>query len=181
MKAIIMIILSILIVSCGSRQKAKEQDKYQTFSDTSVEKSSKADLKIERSESDLQVTDLSKTNISVSPKCKSVPGSPSAPGTAAPRTMTIKDGKGNEAMIPVDENSEIRIENTAELSSKLKITELQLKASEKENTELKVKNKELLEQNRLSVKSERPVWWLYIFLFFAGMIFLPTIKFFIKR
>ena len=181
MKKIILLTFSLFLVSCGSRQKHLQKNETKTESENSVNSNSEAAVKINRNDSELQVSDLSKTKISVIPsinKC-SDPQNPKQP--SQPRNLNVKDSKGNEVNIPVDENSEIHIENTSSLETKLKSTELELAASEKENINLQAKNTELKKQIDSSVKSNKPMWWLYILIFVLGVICIPTIKFFIRK
>lgn len=176
-KIIILIVISLIIVSCGSRQKNLQKNETKTESENSVNSNSEAAVKLNRKDSELQVSDLSKTKISVIPKGNkcSDPQNPKPP-----RNMNVKDSKGNEVNIPVDENSEIHFENTSELETKLKNMELKLAASNKENINLQAKYTEVQKQLNSSVKSNKPMWWLYILLFVSGIFFIPTIKFFTK-
>lgn len=178
-KILILLVISLLGTACGTRKKTSEKNEIKKQVEAKVKSNSEAVLKVDGKDSELQVSDLSKTKISVIPKtakCLNLEGTP-----ASPRTMTIKDSKGNEATVPVDENSEIHIENTSELESKLKMTELQLSASKKENINLKSKNEELQRNSSLNVESKKPMLWLYVLLFLSGVAFLPTIKYFIKK
>lgn len=181
MKKTILLTFSCFIISCGTRQKDLQKIETKTESENSVNSSSEATVKINRKDSELQVSDLSKTKISVIPKASkcSDPQNPKQP--LQPRNMNLKDSKGNEVNIPVDENSEIHIENTSALETKLKDTELELAANEKENINLHAKNTELQKQIDSSVKSNKPMWWLYILIFVLGVICIPTIKFFIRK
>ncbi|ANF51757.1 hypothetical protein A0O34_15135 [Chryseobacterium glaciei] len=181
MKKTILLTLSLFLLSCGTRQKDLQKNETKTESENSVNSSSEAAVKINRKDSQLQVSDLSKTKISVIPKVNkcSDPQNPTQP--PQPRNMNVKDSKGNEVNIPVDENSEIHIENTSELETKLKSTELELGISEKENINLQTKNTELQKQIDSSVKSNKPMWWLYILIFVLGVLFIPIIKFFIRK
>jgi len=180
-KIILLLTFSLLLFSCGSRQKTFEENQSNKLSETSIDNSSEASVKIGRKDSELKVSDLTKTKISVIPKtgkCKDPQGSDIP---SKPRTMTVKDEKGNETSIPVDENSEIHIENTTELETKLKSTETDLVQTQKEKTNLQARNEELKKELKSSLESNRPMWWLYILLFVSGVIFIPTIKFILKK
>lgn len=181
MKKIILLTFSLLLVSCGSRQKNLQKNEIKTESENSTNSSSEAAVKINRKDSELQVSDLSKTKISVIPKVNkcSDPQNPKQP--SQPRNMNVKDSKGNELNIPVDENSEIHFENTSELETKLKRTELELVSKEKENINIQTKYNESQKQLASAVKSNKPMWWVYILIFVCGVLFLPTIKYLIGK
>jgi hypothetical protein len=180
-KILILLIISLIGTACGTRQKSLKKNEIKKQAETEVKSTSEAALKIDRKDSELQVSDLSKTKISVIPKGNKCSDPKNQSQPSQPRNMNVKDSKGNELNIPVDENSEIHIESTSELESKLKMTELELAITEKDNVNLKAKNEELQKHSELKVQSNKPVWWLYILLFLSGVAFLPTIKFFIKK
>ena len=180
MKALFLII-SLLLVSCGSREKTLQKNETKTEIETSVNSNSEASVKISKKDSEIQVSDLSKTKISVIPKVNkcSDPQNPKPPSQS--RNMSVKDSKGNQVSIPVDEDSEIHFENTSDLETKLKSAELELAAIEKKYINSQSKNSELQKQIDSSIKSNKPTWWLYILMFVLGVFCIPTIKFFIRK
>lgn len=181
MKTTLIVLLSFLLISCGSRQKHLQKSETKIESENSVSSNSEAAVKINRKDSEIQVSDLSKTKISVIPKAIKCPDPQNPKPPSQSRNLNVKDSRGNEVNIPVDENSEIHLENTSALETKLKGTELELAASEKKNINLQAKNTELQKQIDSSLKSNKPMWWLYILIFVLGVICIPTIKFFIRK
>ncbi|ATL75966.1 hypothetical protein IQ37_15180 [Chryseobacterium piperi] len=181
MKSLLLLLISIILLSCGSRLKKIEKREIKNESQISLNNTSEASSKITRKDSDFQVSDLTKTRISVIPRIDKCNESTRSDNPVNPRTMTIKDSKGNETNIPVDENSEIRFENTSALDTRLKNAELELATSEKENINLQAKNTELQKELRSSLESNKPSWWLYALIFISGVIFIPLIKYIITK
>lgn len=174
-------LLLLFLASCGSRTKTIKRNETAAASSISVTENSEASAKIQKQNTEYRVSDLSTSKITIVPglsKCQdqNLPGLP-----PEPRKMTVKDSQGNETSIPVDEYSEIHIENTTEVQSELSKTKMQLSTTEKENSKLQ-EEKEILQTHLDSnLKSQKPVFWLYMIFFFAGMVTLPSIKYLIVK
>lgn len=181
MKKIILLTFSLFLLSCGTRQKNSKKNETKTEAKISVNSNSDATVKINRKDADLHIFDLSKTKISVIPSANKCSDSQGPKHPQLPRNMNVKDSKGNEVNIPVDENSGIYFENTSELQTKLKSLELKLAAMEKEDINLQAEKTYQQKQIESSVKSNKPLWWLYILLFVCGALFLPTLKYLIGK
>ncbi|WP_418124237.1 hypothetical protein ACNFU2_06455 [Chryseobacterium sp. PTM-20240506] len=180
-KSLQIIVFSFVLFSCGSRHKTVDKNESKTISDTSVNITSEASVKFGRKESNLEIYDLSKSKISIIPKTSKCADPQNNSDISKARIMTIKDSKGNEANIPVDENSEINIENTSDQVSRIKTMELELAEIKKEKINLQATNEELKKDLKSSLESNKPMWWLYVLLFVSGVSLIPFLKLIAKR
>lgn len=180
MKNKILLLIVLMLASCGSRKvdlhKQKEQVSINAETTSEIEKQTE----IASKESDLQVREVDKLNVSIIPQVPNFIGSEiSKTDKNCPKEIVYRDKKGNEIYVPYESQ---RIDFSAESEKDMKLKEAETKLIEQ--------NKELLNQKaeikylnddiyKKSEKQSMP-FWLGAFLFALGFLVAKIYPYFIK-
>lgn len=90
------------------------------------------------------------------------------------------DNLKNNAQSSKEEITKLTAENK-QLSFSNESLVTQIKSQKEINQKLTAENSSLNKSKDIKVKSSRPMWWLYVLLYFAGMATIPLIKLFINN
>ncbi|WP_027378192.1 hypothetical protein [Chryseobacterium daeguense] len=187
-KKFIWINLIVLFFSCSSRKTNTNIQSEENRSKIEQNRSSETNVHIKRTEVENEHKEVSKLSLSIKNNQNSLPNYNTGPqqdseNCPKPRNVTYRDKDGNEAIIPINENSEINLNSETTAETKLKQTEQYLSEQTKINELLKKENEELKKSKTKS--SERSgisfssLLWIIPCSAIAGIIIWSLIKNFI--
>lgn len=151
MKKIILLTISMVIFSCSSRKTNTNIQNEENRSKIEQNRSSETNVHIKKTEVENEHKEVSKLSLLIKNRPNVLPGPTSntqhqqkqsgdCPKT---RNVTYHDKDGNEAIIPVNENSEINLNTETTAETKLKQSEQELSEQTKINEKLKKENETL--------------------------------------
>ena len=187
-KKFIWINLIVLFFSCSSRKTNTNIQSEESRSIFEQNRSSETNVHIKRTEVENEHKEVSKLSLSIKNNQNSLPNSNTGPQQVSDncpktRNVTYRDKDGNEAIIPINENSEINLNAETTAETKLKQTEQDLSEQtrisellKKENEELKKSKTKSSERSGISFGS---LFWIIPCSAIAGIIIWSLIKKFI--
>ncbi|MPS66832.1 hypothetical protein [Chryseobacterium sp.] len=157
MKAILLLI-SFCFLSCASRKTNTSIKTEENRSKIEQNYSAESNIKIDRKDLEIEKKEVSKFNLLI--KNNSNSGT-STTQNNCPKTGNIiyKDKDGNEATIPVNENSEINLNSESDVETKLKQTELELAAKIIQNNNLITENESLKKEKSKETERDGLTFW----------------------
>lgn len=161
MKKIILLLLSVILIACGTRTKQTEKEKINISGSEKVSQSENISVK---SSSEAQ-TDLSQYLKQTGLKINSTG-----------KTYTLQY---NGVVFSGDANLDF---SNSEEKTVLKIINRTITSYESEITHKSITDYNTVTTYKsMDLKSERSSWWLYVLLYLAGLATIPLIKQFIKK
>lgn len=161
MKKIILLLLSIILITCGTRTKQTEKEKTNVSGSQKIEQTKDESFK----SSAEAKTDLSQFLKQTGLKINSI---------GKPYTLQY-----NGAVFSGDANLEF---SDREDKTTIKtVTRTYLILATKTTYKSLTHHKTIYHKKNMDLKSERSSWWLHILLYLAGLATIPLIKYFIKK
>lgn len=161
MKKLLFLMISIILIGCGTRTKKTEKTKIETSLNSDVSKTENTELKnYFQSQADLSQY-LKEIGLKIN-------------STGKPYQLQY-----NGVVFSGDANLEFS--NTEEKTILKTVTKQQFTYKSKMTYKSLTNHKTIYHKKSMDLKSERSSWWLYVLLYFAGLATIPIIKYFIKK
>lgn len=187
-KRFIWISLIVFIFSCSSRRTNTDIKSKENRSKIEQNIKGETNVHIKKTEVENDRKEVSKLSLSIKNNPDTSPNSEyhkNSTDCLKTRNITYRDKEGNEAVIPINENSEINLDTEKTEETKLKQISEELSEQSKINEQLKKENLELkkskIKSSERSGISFASVLWIIVCSVIGGVIAWSLIKKFIPK